>query len=467
MRASTRIAASLVVLALAPACAASPEPAPLSMPRPAYPSQPASMPAPTYPPPAYAAPAYAAPGAHQAPGPSSFAGGSYLTPQVGVVPPNAIALRALQTSPCAPEEVAPGVWASFDCSNPEPMRRASAFVQRFQAFAGPLPIVVDHRAFGLEGPVKDQGAVGACTAFSLSTAMESAVRRMGRQDVISPLHIWSKYGIPMMGLAGDQNVEERIALEPSWPYDPVKACKLTRQPLDSCGSAYGVASGTGVFDPRLRAEQKVADAAGRYRLVSVEQLNTSPVSPQEIAAVLASGDDLWASFWVDTNAWKHRSLSNGVIPEYQRRGSSGHAVVIAGYRTIGLSRQFLIHNSWSERWGEGGYGWISESMVVRHLRAAYRVRVADASGAAPPAPPSPQPQPPPAGDCPSGQAKAPVFGVCLPAIPGFSIPTPPVPGACAQGQVLDLMTGQCAPACPGGASAVGGLCVPVLPFPGR
>lgn len=405
----------------------------------------------SYPPPqGYAqGPWSGAPSPYPAPGPAR----SPYEPQVRALPPNLVALSALRDAPCAPEEMAPGVWVSFDCSAPDPIRRAVSLVPRWSLAAGPLPIYVDHRIDGTEGPIKDQGAVGACTAFSLSTAMENAIRRVGRRDVLSALHIWSKYGVPLMGVAGDQNVEERITVEPTWPYDPVKACRLTRQPLDSCGSAYGVASGTGYYDPRLRAEQKAADAGGRYSLIGVEALRTSPPDVQEMASVLAAGDDIWASFYVDSAAWKSRSLNNGVIPDYNRRGMTAHAVVLAGYRVVGLTRQFLVHNSWSERWGDRGYGWISEAMVHKQMRSAYRVRVAEASGGPLPAPsPAPSPAPPPAPPL---------------SIPNFPFPLPPItppidPAACPQGQAKDLMTGQCMALCPGGAPAVGGFCIPVI-----
>lgn len=468
-------------LAVAAGCASQPDPPPAAPP-------PYGPQAGMYPPPPQ--------GYAQGPwssGPYSYPAASSprspYEPQVRALPPNLVALSALRNAPCAPEEVAPGVWVSFDCSAPDPVRRAVSFVPRWSLAAGPLPVYVDHRIDGTEGPVKDQGAVGACTAFSLSTAMENAIRRVGRRDVLSALHIWSKYGVPQMGVAGDQNVEERITVEPVWPYDAVKACKLMRQPLDSCGSAYGVASGTGYFDPRLRAEQKAADAGGRYSLIGVEALRTSPPDVREIASVLAAGDDIWASFHVDTAAWKHRSLNSGVIPDYNRRGSTGHAVVLAGYRVVGLSRQFLVHNSWSEKWGDRGYAWISEAMVLKHLRSAYRVRVTEASSGplpAPPPAPSPTPTPPapsPSGSCPTGQGKdivygscaslcpsgaPPAAGVCVPAVPGLSLPMPPInprpldPAACPQGQAKDLMTGQCMGLCPGGAPAVGGFCIPVI-----
>jgi len=384
-------------------------------------------------------------------------------------PVNVQALLALQDRvPCAPKQVAPGTWATFDCGPFEAIRRAIQYVPfvRFNFLpTGPLPATVDHRAEGGEGPVKDQGAVGACTAVSLSSAMENALRRAGRQDVLSALHIWSRYGVGVTGRAGDSNVGKSVALEQTWQYDPVKACKLARVPMDTCGVAYGVSPGSESFDPALKAEHTRADAGGLYRLRAIEQLHARPADPGEIAGVLASGDDVWTSFSVNDQAWMSRSLQNAVIPDYETTEDTGHAVVLAGYRTLpNGTKQFLVHNSWSARWGDNGYGWISEAMVVKYARAAYHVRVTDGPGSA-----TPPEEPSASSDCPAGQIKEPVFGNCVPgAIPG--LPGLPVPGApakpqqrgnCPPGQAPDMMTGQCTTLCPGNGPSVGGMCLPI------
>ena len=67
--------------------------------------------------------------------------------------------------------------------------------------------------------------------------MDNAVRRMGRQDVVAALHIWSKYGVPTMGRAGDSTLDQSITTEPVWQYDPVKACKLMRDQQCQCRRA--------------------------------------------------------------------------------------------------------------------------------------------------------------------------------------------------------------------------------------
>lgn len=440
-----------------------------------------------------------APSRYPNPGQWQPNGGNWGGPQYnnpGPLPPpiirpvNVPAILALGNLPCAPKEVAPGTWARFDCGPFVAVTRAMQYIPmpRFNLVAaGPVPAAVDHRMDGTEGPVKDQGAVGVCTAVSLSSAMDNAVRRMGRQDVLSALHIWSKYGVPTMGDAGDKNVEQNLTVEQTWAYDPAKACKISREPFDSCSAAYGVASGSASLDPAIQAENTRADASGRYKLAALEKLQVKPANIDEVSAVLAGGDDVWASFWVNDEAWMSRSLQNAVIPDYETNSNTGHAVVLAGYRTIANgTKQFLVHNSWGTRWGDQGYGWLSEAMVAKYMRAGYRVRVTDAGAPSIPGIPGVSPTPS-AGACPSGQVKdtvlgrcapacaggsAPAAGVCLPGgLPGF--PTPgsgpapqqpqqPQQNSCGQGQAPDVMTGKCTNTCAGGAPAVGGMC---LPFP--
>ena len=409
--------------------------------------------------------------------------------------------QSFQSPPsCGQKEVAPGVFVTFDCGPHADVRKAIAPTFKRSFVSGPLPPFVDHRMTGLEGPVKNQGAVGTCTAVSLSSAMDHAIRKMGRGDVVSALHIWSKYAVSSMGVAGDQSEGERIALEPAWPYDPAKACKLLRQPFDSCAKAYKVTPATGDLDPQLRAERKTADGSGRYTISAIEQLRSKPADLDEMSAVLAGGDAVWASFSVDSDAWTNQAmLAGAVLPEYEQRDAAGHAVVLAGYRVTPSGKQFLIHNSWGPKWGEGGYAWISGNMVAKHLRAAYKVRITDGGGG-----PSPNPGP---NACPAGQApdsvlggcaplcasgSPPAAGVCLPALPGmpgpgslpsipgmpapgslpFPFPIPgvtppgqptPAPASCPQGQVQDAVSRQCSAPCPGGSAPMGGLCLPALP----
>jgi hypothetical protein len=374
--------------------------------------------------------------------------------------------------PCAPVEVADGTWVRFDCSFQNASFVSPLTNPRHGFDAANLPAAMDLRTAGIDGPIKSQGSVGACTAFSLSTAMDVSARKQGRSDVISPLHLWSQYGVPSMGVAGDETENDPIALESTWPYDPKKACELSRDPSDSCGDAYDVRPASGIEDPVLQAEKKAADAQGHYKVAGLEQLSR-PFDSAEAAGVIAGGDPIWMSISVNDEAWKSRNLENDAIQDYGSAGDEGHAFVLVGYRNAGDGRQFLVHNSWGTKWGDGGYAWINDSTLRRWGRSAYKVRVADVQGGAPL---------PSMNGCNDGQVRdavlgtctnpcssgsAPSAGICLSPVPGLSIPGLPSPqpsprGGCAAGEVTDPMTNRCVAACPGGMPPIGGMCLPAF-----
>jgi len=63
-------------------------------------------------------------------------------------------------------------------------------------------------------------------------------------------------------------------------------------------------------------------------------------------------------------------------PEPERR----HAVIAVGYGTVDGHRAILIRNSWGSRWGDGGYGWLTESFLApRSFAAAALMEEVDVS----------------------------------------------------------------------------------------
>lgn len=236
-----------------------------------------------------------------------------------------------------------------------------------------LPDSVDHRSMGLSGPIKSQGAVGSCTAFALSTTMDNQLRRAGREETTSPTHVWAAYGMPNMGDAADYNIGRPVATFDTWSYLQKEACRLARHPQESCSDAVGVPLNSYRQDSTLMASMARADSAGKIKISSIEQLE-GPRNMDEILATLSAGNDIWAAMQIDGTKWSNRQMKNGVISDWAAPGG-GHAVTLAGYRNASGGRQFLVHNSWGESWGDKGYAWISEKMVNRFLMYAYRVKL--------------------------------------------------------------------------------------------
>jgi hypothetical protein len=142
---------------------------------------------------------------------------------------------------------------------------------------GPIPDSVDLRTLGLDGPIRHQQSAPVCWSFAFANVMENALLRAGRTDSVSPLHL--VYHDEWLALQKSSRGRPTTQ-ETSWPYDPIKACKLvqTRFPDDSCENAYGVSQGSFKSDPELAAEAQRMDTRSGYSL--------PPFSPRRIVRAI-------------------------------------------------------------------------------------------------------------------------------------------------------------------------------------
>ena len=340
-----------------------------------------------------------------------------------------------------------------------------------------LPASVDHRVQGIEGPIKDQQLVGACTAFSLSSVMDNAIRRLNSADVVSAMHIWSRYADATMPDAESRNEGRPLAVWADYPYDERVACRMEPQD-DGCAElmAPPVQVNTAGGDPLVLGQERNADARGRYTIAEVDQID--PVDPNVMAVNLATGKDIWFAFGASQDALTSPQVqSTSVIPDWLLE-DGGHAVALAGYRTTAAGRQFLVHNSWGTSWGEGGYAWLSEAMVRAHAQYAYTIKVVDRAAPPPPPTPVPAPQPGAAAACPAGFGQLPGSALCQrlcatnadcggggacvranAAAPAVCVATNPLTDDdCGEGELVDIVSGQCAPACAYGLRPAAGWC---------
>ena len=395
----------------------------------------------------------------------SAASGRGLDPAPIVNPPvpgdvPALAATA-KTSRCPPHQVAPGLWVHFHCgafdrvanarkANPGKLRMLRRGMLHLDQPVGggdsgdggiteavwqkALPPTVDHRKLGTEGPVMNQGQVGCCSAFSLSSTMNNAVRRQNKDDAISPMHVWSHYFVEGMAAASANNAKRPLAVLSVWPYDQLAACKISQEE-DGCEQYYHVQKEQPPWEPAIQQMLATADAHGTWQITSVTCVSgpfcepATAVDPGILAAYLSTGADLWAAFWIDEQAWYHPV--SGSIPDYDVPAASianntgeGHGVSLAGYDWTSGSLRFLIHNSWGADWGDQGFAWISESAVVKYLQAAYKVTVEDL--ATPPPPPG----------APNGLTD----------------------DDCPEDELVDSVTGRCATMCAGDRRPAGGKC---------
>jgi hypothetical protein len=335
-------------------------------------------------------------------------------------------IKSRSPKACGYMEVSPGNWVHIDCDKYKPSARAVSHLSLRKARmvkahktifkplrvlklrrpvgappaagavgAGPgdiggpaqiaeaFPSTVDHRADNIEGPIKNQGGVGSCTAHSLSSALDNAAIRAGnlapgdRNSMTSPLHVWSRYGLPNMGAAADGNIAQPVGVYTTWPQSDREACMLFQGSgsyASECARAYDVKPGSWKSDDALMAKYNKSQTEGVYKIASVEKLKVEPPDMEELLGTLASGADIWSAFLIDGSAWSTSRMKNAVMSDWSDY-SGGHAVVISGYRETPTGKQFMIHNSWGESWGDKGYAWVSEAMVNKWLVYAYKVKI--------------------------------------------------------------------------------------------
>lgn len=298
------------------------------------------------------------------------------------------------------------------------------------AGAAALPQYVDHREEGLEGPVRFQGGVGACTAFSFAAAVDHALaRRAGRPGFVSAMHVWSRYHKPYMGLAAEGNRRAPLTSEESWPYtreNEAVACTWVSKAecKPSCDRYGSCTCDMDIHESSCgrQVDSEWADARPVARVTTVTEIGKNKSSLME---TLAKGQDIWMAMNCDSEVFNSLITHDGlpaVIPDFDGNGlRSGHAMLIAGYRLTANGAYFLLHNSWGERWGDRGYAWVHETTLLNNLRSAYTV---DAE----PIGPSPVP------------------------------PRNEKPTQCPDGLLSDSITAQCAPACPDGSARHNATC---------
>jgi hypothetical protein len=299
------------------------------------------------------------------------------------------------------------------------------------AGAAALPQSVDHRAEGLEGPVRNQGSVGACTAFSFAAAVDHALaRNAGRPGFVSAMHVWSRYHTPNMAKAAEGNRQKPLTAEESWQYTGPNSdlacswvdtfrCKPYCETSGSCTCKMPATSCGKPVDPEAINQ---ADGRAVARVTTVTRIEMDKAT---IMATLAKGQDIWMAMSCNSVAFGKLSPQDGlpaVIPDFNPSSAkSGHAMVIAGYRVTANGAYFLLHNSWSKQWGDDGYAWIHESTLMKNFNSAYTV---DAE--------------------PIGPSKVP--------------PRNENPTQCPEGLLPDSITAQCAPACPDGSARHNAAC---------
>lgn len=194
--------------------------------------------------------------------------------------------------------------------------------------------------------VEDQETIGSCTCNSSSSAEEMVVKKQsGKSIQLSRLWLYAAVrtleGTPLTEDSGAQirNVMKVLAkrgcpLESKYPYDLSKWNKQPPASLD-------------------------ADAAQHQILLYYRCPNIA-----QICASIAQGFPVVGGFRCPKSLFSDETTKTGVIKFAPVEGfDGGHAVLFTGYDDKKKLLQF--QNSWSEEWGDKGYGYLPYQYVER------------------------------------------------------------------------------------------------------
>ena len=210
--------------------------------------------------------------------------------------------------------------------------------------------------------VKDQGDCGSCWAFAATGVLEAGEILVNKQPATIDLSEQQLVNCVPVFSPGSENCGGNSAVN-AYKFllgsaDAMESAVPYKSSVMSC-NASAVAANVGVEDWGFAGED--------------------PPHPtvDEIKAALIAHGPVSSSVRV-TSAFQH--YAGGVFDEGDN-GQTNHAVVLVGWDDA--KGAWHLRNSWSERWGEGGYMWIKYGTNNIGKNAAW---IAPVRQTAPPAP---------------------------------------------------------------------------------
>ncbi|KAJ5896172.1 uncharacterized protein N7473_005571 [Penicillium subrubescens] len=194
-----------------------------------------------------------------------------------------------------------------------------------------------------DSAVKDQGALGADTAFAVLAVAENIAKHHKGEFDWSELYLYYNTRVKVLG----------------WPVgdDTGAYISSTIQALTTCGCAN---ENDWPYDVAKFAEEPPAPSSSEGAISSVKAANIDP-TVDAFRATISCGFPITIGIICYSNLFD--SFDSGVIP-MPKPGTwitGGHVISIVGYDDS--SRQFKFKNSWGIRWGQSGYGFLPYEYV--------------------------------------------------------------------------------------------------------
>jgi C1A family cysteine protease len=214
-------------------------------------------------------------------------------------------------------------------------------------------------------PIRDQGSLGSCTAFSTSGLVEYFEKNAFGSYTLPSTRFIYKATRNLLGWKGDTGAFMKSAMgsialfgsppEKYWPYD---VPKFDLEPTSFC-YAFGQ----------------------NYQAIKYVRLDPPDISRDQLLVVMKEyiAKGLPSMFGFTCFESLYQSNDNGgqiPFPIKTENVIGGHAIVVAGYddnkkiknvnSNTSTTGAFLIRNSWGSDWGERGYGWLPYEYFLSH-----------------------------------------------------------------------------------------------------
>ena len=212
-----------------------------------------------------------------------------------------------------------------------------------------------------------QGETSTCVGWSssyyLRTIMEAKSRKLTNPTSIAPFSFSPTYAYEQIKSATDKDCSggatipdalfimktKGSVLLSSLPYQ----CDVNVSKFDAEATPYKIENYATLFDP--------AETATAIKVLKIKEALAETENPVLIGMLVPR------SFFSATDVWQ---AAPAETPEVN---SGGHAMTIVGYDDNKYGGAFLIINSWSTKWGNGGYTWAKYEDLVRFTKYAAQV----------------------------------------------------------------------------------------------
>lgn len=229
-----------------------------------------------------------------------------------------------------------------------------------------LPESFDWRGKGAVTPIRDQGSVGSCWAFSAVQNLEG----QWYQKTNNLLELSVEQVVDCNGFTQKNGTEACCGVYGGWPYlvfDYIKSaggieyeadyayCSGLNKPCFPCGPPGYNASECGPAIPYCLLKdscQAKMDPTKFVKDLKVVDWKQTSENETEIAKELMRTGPLSVALDATMLQFYHRGIFDPLL------GCSGrlnHAVLMVGFGVEKSKPYWLIKNSWGEKWGEDGY----------------------------------------------------------------------------------------------------------------